>query len=286
MMKTRVNIFFLLFLSFLVQSQEKSWIPRTWARNTNDMSTIDSAVVKVWYAFNDTVINDPRSYDDLGCLEIGKICTKYYSAFIFSSDSAVTAYRNNKKNAKTVPSSIGFLGKNGWTEYQSSEIFTYFQKGLIYEYANMPAFMGKYKIYSTDSVFLQQWQIEEDTLTIIGFLCQKATCHFRGRDYVAWFASEIPYSCGPWKFGGLPGLILKIANRDNLYSFEAISISSQKSKNPIRIYNFYKSYNKWERNQLLKLQKNIRENFIKVTGLKLADNKKPPKIVYYPMELE
>jgi len=44
----------------------------------------------------------------------------------------------------------------------------------------------------------------DDTLTVAGYVCQKATCLFRGRDYTAWFSNDIPISNGPWKFGGFP----------------------------------------------------------------------------------
>src|SRR5690606_16702625 len=53
------------------------------------------------------------------------------------------------------------------------------------------------------------WEVKEETKEILGFLCQLATGHFRGRDYEAWFALELPQG-GPWKYDGLPGLILEI----------------------------------------------------------------------------
>jgi hypothetical protein len=61
-------------------------------------------------------------------------------------------------------------------------------------------------------------------MTILNQICQKATCIFRGRNYEAWFAQGINVSEGPWKFNGLPGLILKITDSKQDYSFEAISI--------------------------------------------------------------
>ena len=42
------------------------------------------------------------------------------------------------------------------------------------------------------------------------YTCKKATTHFRGRDYIAWFTTDIPIVAGPWKFNGLPGLVIDI----------------------------------------------------------------------------
>ena len=51
---------------------------------------------------------------------------------------------------------------------------------------------------------------------------------FRGRDYRALFTMNIPLSVGPWKFGGLPGLILKVEDAKQDYIFRAIGIRSVK----------------------------------------------------------
>lgn len=71
----------------------------------------------------------------------------------------------------------------------------------------------------TDELKPQDWQILPDTMTILGYHSQKATCHYRGRNWIAWFTTEIPLSEGPWKFYGLPGLITKIADEQEHYSF-------------------------------------------------------------------
>lgn len=63
------------------------------------------------------------------------------------------------------------------------------------------------------------WELQSDLKEILGFKVQKATTHFRGRNYVAWFALDIPISDGPYKFHGLPGLILEIYSTDEYISF-------------------------------------------------------------------
>lgn len=55
-----------------------------------------------------------------------------------------------------------------------------------------------------------QWTVAEDsTSNILGYECVMAECDYHGRHWKAWFAPEIPVPFGPWKFHGLPGLILK-----------------------------------------------------------------------------
>ena len=53
------------------------------------------------------------------------------------------------------------------------------------------------------------WKITMDTVNLSGVKCQKATAFFRGRNWIAWFAPDMPFQSGPWKLHGLPGLILE-----------------------------------------------------------------------------
>jgi GLPGLI family protein len=65
-----------------------------------------------------------------------------------------------------------------------------------------------------DSLYPMQWEIGNETKYIDSFSCTRATCYFRGRNYEAWFSPDIPVPLGPWKMGGLPGLILDLKDED------------------------------------------------------------------------
>lgn len=63
---------------------------------------------------------------------------------------------------------------------------------------------------------------EDETLDVMGYECRKATATWRGREWTAWY-SDIPLSSGPWKFNGLPGLILRLEDSKGEHVFEAMA---------------------------------------------------------------
>ncbi|HZX58985.1 MAG TPA: GLPGLI family protein [Mucilaginibacter sp.] len=68
------------------------------------------------------------------------------------------------------------------------------------------------------------WKTSGDTATFGGLHCQKATCHFKGRDYTAWFCPDLPVHIGPWKLNGLPGVIVDARDAKNevVFKFDGV----------------------------------------------------------------
>jgi len=110
-----------------------------------------------------------------------------------------------------------------------SDLFKDYKKNEIRVRDNINIHSMVYK----DELKPQDWKILSDTTTILGYHCQKAQCHWRGRDWEAWFTPEIPLSEGPWKFYGLPGLITKLHDEKKHYSFELTGF--QETEEPINI---------------------------------------------------
>ncbi|MEF9480107.1 GLPGLI family protein [Chryseobacterium sp. 1B4] len=75
-------------------------------------------------------------------------------------------------------------------------------------------------IYSYEEDRPLNWKIESETRKIGEYKVQKAETDFGGRKWTAWFTTDLPYQDGPYKFGGLPGLIVKIEDDKGDYSFD------------------------------------------------------------------
>jgi GLPGLI family protein len=69
------------------------------------------------------------------------------------------------------------------------------------------------------------WKIyNKETKDISGYKCVKAITKINNRTYTAWFTYDIPISDGPYKFKGLPGLVLKLNEENNYISFDLLSL--------------------------------------------------------------
>ena len=86
----------------------------------------------------------------------------------------------------------------------------------VYKNFPEPGRMTSTDVIGTENYLMEEtvpdfgWMVLDKWKEVLGYRVRRAECSFRGRDYVAWFAPELPLSEGPWKFCGLPGLILEV----------------------------------------------------------------------------
>ena len=150
-----------------------------------------------------------------------------------------------------------------------------------------PFAADQYNCYYQEPYPLMKWSLCNEKCEILGYDCQKATCLFRGRNYIAWFAPLIPVQHGPWKFGGLPGLILKVSDTQNIYTFECVRLTKQPQDITRRPFN---GYEETKRTLVLKLARKFNENYDQATGATTRDNQgrvvMSQKQKYEPLELE
>ncbi len=125
----------------------------------------------------------------------------------FTSSDQTIAYLQNPQNPKPA---------------QLYQIYKNYPPNKITFLDHIPSDSYKFE----EDLDLFDWQITSDTTTVCGFKSQMATCEFGGRKWIAWFAPEIPFSDGPYKFNGLPGLIVKVHDTRNHYVFELTAINN------------------------------------------------------------
>ena len=109
-------------------------------RGVGKITVVDTTRIRVWYAFNADNVKDVNTYIDQQRLDIGKRLTKYYSDFLFRSDSLLAAWSKSHPGARTVPNpftmSNGGKKEGTWSEYEYSDLFV--SNGKMTEYATMP----------------------------------------------------------------------------------------------------------------------------------------------------
>lgn len=74
--------------------------------------------------------------------------------------------------------------------------------------------------YSYNETPAFDWKILPETVKIGDYDTQKAETRFGGRTWYAWFTQQVPFQDGPYKFSGLPGLIVKVQDEKGDYSFD------------------------------------------------------------------
>ena len=137
------------------------------------------------------------------------------------------------------------------------QVYKDFYKGTMSFYS--PVFLTG-RFFYEERLQAFDWEIMDDTLRIEDYLCQKAVCHYGGRTWVAWFTDELPFDDGPWKFCGLPGLILKVADSREHYCFDFVLVCSPDAGRCIERFNDV--YTETTRKGFFKVEDDLRENIM------------------------
>ena len=218
----------LLLLPCSLAAQQKQGMP-TRARQVDygmmKPTTIGTSKIRVKYAFQAQDLKNENTWIDCGQLLADKDLTQYSSFFLAENDAALRDWMKMNANKSYYPNAINLKGRlrDYWSEYQYSQIFV--RGNELTEWAVMP--LAEFQQWRYKEAYpSMKWTLGKETKIVCGYKCQKATTHWRGRDYEAWFTQQIPLKSGPWKFGGLPGLIMKIYDTKHLYTWEAVAVES------------------------------------------------------------
>ncbi len=150
--------------------------------------------------------------------------------------------------------------------------------------------VGGVHYQSIEDAETPSWQIMSDSVaTIIGYNCQLAQAHFKGRVWYAWYAEDIPVPEGPWKLHGLPGLVLRAYDAQRQFCFEAVGLETLKGKEPLLYLKSERKAETISQADLVKI-KQRNDNSQKYRDVKAFDKDgnpikiKPKKNIFNPIE--
>ena len=190
---------------------------------------LDRAHMKCLYRYVytfDTLKNELR--DDLLILQIGKEVSKCYSYYTFQCDSLRRTPDGAKVWSELFRRAIEKDGIYG--DFPHVRMSTYVYKNYPTGQMTITDRISLQDYCYVDSLHTQTWTMGDSTREVLGYTCQQATADFRGRRWTAWFATDIPISDGPWKLGGLPGLILEAYDEGKQHVFTAVGLERVKDE--------------------------------------------------------
>ena len=174
------------------------------------------------------------------CLQVGQHCTRSYPYRKFLEDTDGYEYMTGENYLVWKAESYCFMPEV-WMNYPDGKVTV---RDVI-----LP---NHYETCEPRKAIA--WTLREDTATISGYLCHKAICELHGRTWTVCYADDIPSSAGPWKLGGLPGLILQAESSDGIHRFKLEGL--QRTASPI-YYEHNAITQKVSEQQLIKNRKKI-----------------------------
>lgn len=221
-------------------------------RNWGSMKPIDQSVLSVTYDYTYCVSADsigPKLKDTYR-LQVGDRITRFFSEYSQRIDSIAFNYLMSMEQRH-----LDVLTPD-WTPSRLSrtlyswipddvcplyyDVYTYKDSGV-----RMVSSRFQYVEYQYEErVDVLAWEMLPGHKEICGFECNRAQVSYRGKEWLVWFTIDIPYPFGPWKLGGLPGLILEAEDDSGLFRWVAIGFS-QKPDEPI--FEFVEGYSTDER---------------------------------------
>lgn len=177
----------------------------------------------------------PNTHGKIRTLKMSLIASpseaRYYNETSLWVDSLKSTPEGKAKYMEIIKKACMTVGPDGvmnWdmrkgpTKKTHLYVFTELGEGKVAVYDKY----GDEQGYYTEPIEEQAWIICGDSVkTVLGYDCVMAECDYHGRHWKAWFAPEIPMPFGPWKFRGLPGLVLK-AEAEGGFGFEASGIEN------------------------------------------------------------
>src|SRR5690625_2038697 len=149
--------------------------------------------------------------------------------YLFSSPQASVFMNHNTAKADEIKKNIERMLQSGSIDMNKAGHKSTDFPLEIYKNLHEGRTIAKNTLAKKDYIYQESqvpldWNITSESKEYAGYLVQKATTSFAGRDYEAWFTMEIPLPDGPYVFSGLPGLIVELYDTQNHYHFSLLSV--------------------------------------------------------------
>jgi len=132
------------------------------------------------------------------------------------------------------------------------------------------------------------WKLVNEEKLISTYKCKKATLSFSGRDWIAWYTTKIPVNAGPYKFFGLPGLIINVQDTENIFEFTAVEIERGDYTIASNVKNYFVSEEGEKFHEIKKKEfYSIRKKFYEMSlneRLKYMNREKEEGIYYFDIK--
>lgn len=160
-----------------------------------------------------TNVSDVKS--EMMNLDVSPTRSKFYSYTVYHSDSTMKVDLD-KQLAATGAINIRSDMRKGLVKYSVTKKYPKYEVFL-----QTRILSDKYKVSEERPII---WKITSEKLKIGEWNTQKAEADFAGRHWLAWFTTDIPIQDGPYKFHGLPGLIIKLEDqtKSHLFTLQAV----------------------------------------------------------------
>lgn len=213
MIKILISVFALLFFCTICRGQK-----------SNERKVLKIDVLCLYnLSYQEDSTSDIKK-NELFSLLIGKESSIFESRKALVYDSVLIAHENEPFTQESLQSFSQTLSAFPMPKYMYYIYKNTVQKKVIY-YDRI----GRNHYSYQEPTELLNWHLLPEKKILNGYNCQKAIVDFAGRHFVAWYATEIPISEGPYKFYGLPGLIVQIYDTKRFYTFELRKITNLKN---------------------------------------------------------
>ncbi len=166
------------------------------------------------YKFIPDSTNISEVIKEVMLLDIDKNGSTYYSWDKFQQDSIRTAEFEKQIKSGSTNLNIKQTTNKGVVGYKVTKQYPDFKTHLL-----TSLIQDSYKILEDQK---PEWKIYPDKQKVGNYDGQKATTSFGGREWTAWFSTDLPFQDGPYKFYGLPGLIVKITDKSGDFDMTLI----------------------------------------------------------------